>query len=192
MQELTSHLQPNTVLQVEFIDMSLPLEFAGLRRDNTNRSLLLYVHIFKSYKSSLHRWNKIHSICPLWKIHLVIWSYLSMKNWRPASDLNSWITMSCTWMWPSHSGGVSAPGCYSPLSLQAPAPPTLISWVTFPGYISTFFLPSPQTTVPWLPSRPKDTNTRIVSPWENREECLPLEEDLAGSGCGLRTIGISS
>lgn len=99
MQGLTSHLQPNTILQVEFIDMSLPLEFAGLRRDNTNRSLLLYVHIFKSYKSSLHRWNKIHSICPLWKIDLVIWSYLSMKNWRPASDLNSWITMSCTWMW---------------------------------------------------------------------------------------------
>lgn len=51
MQALTSPFQPNTILQVEFIYMSLPLKSAGFRSENTNGNLLLYVHIFKSYKS---------------------------------------------------------------------------------------------------------------------------------------------
>lgn len=130
-------------------------------------------------------WNKVHSICLLGKIYLVIQFYLSMKNWRPASDLNSWITMSCTETWQPGEHQLPPP-IHHPL-FQAPTPPAITSSGMFPGFSSTFFLLSQNSCSYGYPSGLRIQT--LGSSSLRRTGKVPLEEAHAGSGSGLRAIG---
>lgn len=138
-------------------------------------------------------WNEVHSICLFSNIYLVLYSYLSLENWRPGSSLELldqhvlYLNMAAQ--------GASVPSLLFthllfPVQLH-PAPCRLTcahsactSWLKFPSSSSTFLRSSLQTAAPWPSFRPKD-----IKHWHHS---LPLEETYAYSASGLRAIGIGN